>query len=80
MYARLTWQPADTAGPETLTVDLPAHRIAEMRQLIGTSEWVRSEAIVWILCRTRPDAPMGRRSFRLARITDVEAYDGPAYR
>lgn len=72
MHAHLTWQPPDDDAPETLTVDLPAHLITEMRALIGTPQWAHSEAVMPIPCQTRPDGPMERRLFRLARITAVE--------
>lgn len=72
MIARLTWLPADTTTPETLTVDLPPERIAEMRELIGTEAWTTSDAVMLILCQGRPEPTWGKRLFRLARITDVE--------
>lgn len=68
--ARLTWTPAENT-PETLIVDLPAHRIPEMQTLIGTPDWARSEAVMWIdtldtYGRAHP------RLYRLARITAIE--------
>lgn len=72
MIARLTWAPDD--GPiQTLTVDLPADRITEIRALIGTPEWATSEAVAWIDYRTGTDGPFARGLFRLARITALEA-------
>lgn len=77
MIARMTWQPDDISGPETLTVELPAERVAEMRDLIGTEAWARSEAVMWIPCRPAPGGPMAPRLFRLARITNIEPKDTP---
>lgn len=74
VLACLTWQPDDTPGPETLTVELPAGRVAEMRELIGTEAWARSEAVMWIPCR-HDDGLMAPRLFRLARITNIEPED-----
>ncbi|MDJ0342224.1 hypothetical protein QMK19_03360 [Streptomyces sp. H10-C2] len=75
MLARFTWQPDDTDGPETITVDLPTERIEEMRQLIGTPAWANSEAATWIPCRTGPGAPVKKWLFRLARITAITPID-----
>lgn len=75
MIARLTWAP-DDAPVQTLTVDLPAYRITEIRALIGTPEWVTSEAVAWIDYRTG-DGPVARGLFRLARITALEAEGEP---
>lgn len=70
MIAAMTWTP-DSGTPETLTVDLPTANLAEMRALIGTPEWVRSEAVAWINYRTG-DGPFVRGLFRLGRITALE--------
>lgn len=72
MIARLTWQPADADAPETLTVDLPPERVAEMRELIGTEAWTSSGAVMQILCQWRPESAWDQRLFRLARITGIE--------
>ena len=69
--ARLTWLSDETDGPDTLDVELPDVQIRQMQELIGTARWAQSEAVLWIPCRTRPDAPMEKRLFRLARITAV---------
>ena len=70
MIAAMTWAPDD--GPiQTLTVDLPAETIAEIRALVGTPEWARSEAVEWINYRSG-DGPFVRGLFRLARITALE--------
>jgi hypothetical protein len=71
MIAHLTWIP-DNGEPETLTVDMPEHRITEFRELIGTPEWAASEAVMWINCRTNEGEPMIKRLFRLARITALD--------
>lgn len=68
--ARLTWTPTDNA-PETLIVDLPAHRIPEMQNLIGTPDWARSKAVMWIdTLDTYGSAHP--RLYRLARIIHIE--------
>lgn len=72
MITRLTWQPDDTPGPEALTADIDAALLFEMRQLIGTPEWAKSEAVMWINCQSGPDQTWGKRLFRLARITALE--------
>lgn len=69
MLARLTWTP-DNHTPETLTIDLPAELHDWMRALIGTPEWVRSDACQWINVVTGSGSE--RRLFRLARITTIE--------
>ncbi len=69
--ARLTWRPGDTTTPETLTVDLPAARIRELQDLIGTPDWVQSETAMWIPCDSGPGQPVVKRLFRLARITAI---------
>jgi hypothetical protein len=81
MHAHLTWQPADTDDPHTLTVDLPAERITEMQALIGTPAWRASEAAVWIDYRSGDEGPMAPGLFRLARVLSIEPLDpsdGPA--
>lgn len=70
--AQLTWQPDNIDGPETLTVDLPAERITEMQDLIGTADWVRSEAVMPIPTRGT-NGRMEPRLYRLARITAIQA-------
>lgn len=68
---RLTWQPADSIGPQTVIADIPDYVAQQMRDLIGTSAWTSTEAVMWISCRVRSDELMTKRLFRLARITDV---------
>ena len=67
---RLTWIP-DNGKPETLVAELSADHLQQMRDLMGTSEWARSEAVMWIKCRVA-DEPMTKRLFRLARITSLD--------
>ena len=69
--AHLTWQPDDSPKPEILTVDLPAARIREMQDLIGTPGWIQSDAVMWIPCDSGPGQPVVKRLFRLARITAI---------
>lgn len=76
MITRLTWQPDDTPGPETLTVDIPEDLLAQMRELIGTARWTSSEAVMWINTKTG-DQPWTKRLYRLARITALEPPEQP---
>lgn len=71
MIARLTWIP-DNGQIETLTADISEPWLTELRALIGTPEWAKSEAVMWIPCRTTEDGLMTKRLFRLARITALE--------
>lgn len=71
MIALLTWQPADTPSPETLTVDIPEPWFTEFRPLIGTDAWASSEAVAWINTRVG-DQPWTPHLYRLARITALE--------
>lgn len=68
--AELTWTP-DNNQPETLTADIPEGLLQQMRDLIGTAEWVSSEAVMWINCQVG-DQPWTKRLFRLSRITALE--------
>ena len=73
MITRLTWIP-DNGTPETLTVDLPEGLLAQMRDLIGTPEWVASEAVMWINTKVGGQ-PWTKRLYRLARITALDPED-----
>jgi hypothetical protein len=77
VYAHLTFQPVGSGGPETVTVDLPADLIAEMRALIGTPQVRASEAAAWVLCQAEPNGPMKPYLFRLARITAIDPLTDP---
>lgn len=70
MIASLTWQPADTDQPESVTVDMPAHWLAELQRLIDARHTFR-DAVAWIPVRDA-DWAYTPRLFRLARITATE--------
>jgi hypothetical protein len=72
MLAQLTWTP-DNGESETLTIEISEQRYREMRELIGTSEWTSSEAVMWIPYRTNGGDRFTDGLFRLARITALEA-------
>lgn len=72
MLAQLTWTP-DNGESETLTVEVSEQRYREMRELIGTSEWTSSEAVMWIPYRVGNSGSFTDGLFRLARITGLEA-------
>lgn len=70
MIGRLTWQPANTHDPETLTVDMPADRISELQTLLAAGVDF-GEAAIWIPTRNA-DGTYTHRLFRLARIAAIE--------
>lgn len=70
MIATLTWQPTDTDQPETVTIDMPAHWIADLQHLIDTKHDL-GDAVAWIPVRDTTGA-YTPRLFRLARITATE--------
>lgn len=74
-YVRLTWQPANTTTPETMTADIPPARITELRELITDPNVDLGETVLWIPVRLDhepPDAPFTKLLFRLARITAID--------
>ncbi|MEU7737859.1 hypothetical protein AB0B51_33160 [Streptomyces griseus] len=70
MIASLTWQPDDTDQPETVTIDMPAHLVADLQHLIDARHDF-GDAVAWIPTRDDAGAYIPRL-FRLARITATE--------
>jgi hypothetical protein len=73
MLAKLTWRPPNATRLQTLVVDLPAHRIAQLQVSVSAGHHKNSDAVISVYCQPENNiGPMVKKTIELSRIIAIK--------